>query len=401
MTGTNGKINNGAMYRFLMLLTIASGVGLQSWRTLFNNFAVDIVGMNGDQIGIIQSVREIPGFMVFLVVFVMLLLKEHRISSLSILILGIGVGAVGFFPSFAGLLGTTLIMSLGFHYYETTNQSLTLQYFDKNTAPVIMGKLRSISAATNVAVGIIIYFMAAHFSFVQIYVLIGAIIALVGVWSLRQNPTDVNAVVQRKRIILRKKYWLYYFLTFMAGARRQIFVAFAVFLLVVKFEYSVQEIALLFLINNVINYFLNPLIGKGIVRFGERWVLSLEYFSLILVFFAYTVVESRLLVAGLYIADHIFFNFAIGIRTFFQKIGEPEDIAPSMSAGFAINHIAAVAFPVFGGILWMLDYRIPFYVGAGLALISLLAVQLIPSQLKKYGGIDGPEISIKSTGHGN
>ena len=79
-------------------------------------------------------------------------------------------------------------------------------------------------------------------------------------------------------MILRKKYWLFYFLTFMAGARRQIFVAFAVFLLVKKFGFTVQEIAVLFLINNVINYFLSPFIGRCIVRFGERSVLSVEYF---------------------------------------------------------------------------------------------------------------------------
>jgi len=184
-------------------------------------------------------------------------------------------------------------------------------------------------------------------------------------------------------MILRKRYWLYYFLTFMAGARRQIFIAFAVFLLVKKFEFSIQEITALFVINNVINYFLSPLIGKAIVRFGERRVLSTEYFSLIFIFIAYAVVESKMLVAGLYILDHIFFNFAMAIRTFFQKIGDHKDIAPSMAVGFTINHTGAVVFPVLGGLLWMIDYRIPFIIGAGLSLISLSAVQLITSHIKK------------------
>ncbi|HHE40036.1 MAG TPA: MFS transporter, partial [Candidatus Cloacimonetes bacterium] len=181
----------------------------------------------------------------------------------------------------------------------------------------------------------------------------------------------------------RSRYWLYYFLTFMAGARRQIFVAFAVFLLVKKFEFSVQEITILFIVNNMINYFLSPLIGKAIVRFGERKVLSVEYFSLIFVFLAYAVVESRLLVAVLYIIDHILFNFAMAIRTFFQKIGDPRDIAPSMAVGFTINHIGAVVFPVMGGLLWMIDYRIPFVAGAILSLVSLLATQLITVQVKR------------------
>lgn len=178
-------------------------------------------------------------------------------------------------------------------------------------------------------------------------------------------------------MILRKQYSLYYFLTFMAGARRQIFTAFAVFLLVKKFHFTVQEITLLFVTNNLINYFLSPFIGKCIIRFGERKVLSLEYFSLIFIFLAYASADSKLVVGLLYILDHIFFNFAIAIRTYFQKIGDPKDIAPTMAVGFTINHIAAVIFPAIGGLLWMIDYRIPFICGAAMSMISLIAVQQI------------------------
>lgn len=371
------------MYRFLMVLTISSTMGLQAWRTLFDNFSVRVVGLDGNHIGVIQSVREIPGFLALLVVMVMLLIKEHRISSLSILILGVGVGITGLFPSYLGLIGTTVVMSLGFHYYQTTFQSLTLQYFDEKTSPLVFGRLRSIGAASNIAVGALIFLLAFYLSFTQLYLLIGGLILTAGAWSLTRNPTSRDIALQRKRMILRSRYWLYYFLTFMAGARRQIFVAFAVFLLVKKFELSVQEITVLFVINNAVNYFLSPLIGKAIVRFGERKVLSTEYFSLIFIFMAYALVESKFLVALLYIADHIFFNFAMAIRTFFQKIGDPRDIAPSMAIGVTINHIGAVVFPVMGGLLWMIDYRIPFVVGAVLSLISLVAVQLITDQVKR------------------
>jgi len=380
------RLSNQPMYRFLIALTIASSVGLQSWRTLFDNFSVRVIGLDGSHIGLIQSVREIPGFLALLVVFVMLLFKEHRISALSILTLGIGVAVTGLFPSYVGIIGTTLVMSLGFHYFETTNQSLTLQYFDKKTSPLVFGRLRGIGAASNIGVGALIFVLVPHLSFTQLYLLLGGLVALLGVWGLIQNPTRENIVAQHKKIILRSRYWLYYFLTFMAGARRQIFVAFAVFLLVKKFGFSVQEITALFVINNIINYFLAPLIGKAIIRFGERKVLTVEYFSLIFVFLAYTMVESKLIVALLYIADHIFFNFAMAIRTFFQKIGDPPDIAPSMAVGFTINHIGAVIFPVIGGLLWMVDYRIPFVLGALFSLISLSAVQLISGQVKRASG---------------
>ncbi|MEJ2058768.1 MAG: MFS transporter, partial [Desulfofustis sp.] len=166
-------------------------------------------------------------------------------------------------------------------------------------------------------------------------------------------------------------------------ARRQIFIAFAVFLLVKKFSFSVSDIAALFLLNNLVNFFISPYIGRWIVRHGECRVLSVEYLALILIFISYGLVESKYVVLFLYVADNIFFNFAIGIRTFFQKIGDPEDIAPSMAVGFTINHVAAVVLPALGGMLWLIDYRYVFFSGALLSFFSLLLVWLIPAQLRR------------------
>lgn len=369
--------DNLRMYRFLIVLTVSSTLGLQAWRILFNNFAVEVANLEGSHVGMIQSIREIPGLLTFLVIFVIMVVKEHRLSALSILTLGAGVAVTGLFPSYAGLMATTMLMSFGFHYYETTNQSLTLQYFDKTTSPWVFGKQRSYAAVSNIVVGLIIWYLSRFLEYSQTYLLVGILVALTGLWGLKQRPENHDITPQRKKMIFRKKYWLYYFLTFMAGARRQIFIAFAVLLLVKLFDYTIREIAVLFVINNAVNYFLSPMIGKGIIRFGERKILSLEYFSLFFIFMAYAFTDSKIVAAVLYILDHIFFNFAIAIRTYFQKVGDPRDIAPSMAVGFTINHMAAVVLPAFMGILWMVDYRIPFICGAGMSLISLAAVQFI------------------------
>ncbi len=374
------QFKDDPMYRFLIGLTIASAIGLQGWRTLFNNFAVEVAGLNGAQVGLIQSVREIPGFLALLAIYMMLFIREHRLSALSILFLGLGVGLTGLLPTFSGVVFTTLVMSFGFHYFETTNQSLTLQYFDRDTAPIVFGRQRSYAAATNIGIGLVIYLLAAVMSYKQIYLLMGVLLVAMALWGFRQKPTRKNLPAQHKHMLLRRPYGLFYLLTFLAGARRQIFIAFAVFLMVERFAFSVQEITLLFIVNNMVNYFVSPMIGKAIVRFGERRVLTLEYASLVLIFLAYAVVDSKLLVAGLYILDHVFFNFAIAIRTYFQKIADPRDIAPSMAVGFTINHIAAVILPAAGGILWMIDYRLTFVGGAILAFCSLVAVQYIPSR---------------------
>jgi len=371
------EVKQQPMFLYLVVLTISSTVGIQAWSILFNNFAVEIAGLNGRQVGMVQSLREFPGLMTFLVVFVLLVIREHRLSAVSILCLGLGLALTGFFPSFIGLLLTTLVNSFGFHYFDTTRQSLTLQYFGKKTSPWVFGKLRSLAAASSIVIGLMIYVLNPFLNYRQIYLLVGLLIIAAGVWGFRQNPDRSDMVPQFKKMIVRKKYWLFYFLTFMAGARRQIFMAFAVFLLVKKFGFSVREVTILFVINNLINYFLSPLIGKGIIRFGERKMLSLEYASLIIIFIAYVTVASKWLVALLYILDHIFFNFNIAINTYFQKVGDSRDIAPSMAVGFAINHIASVVLPAVGGILWMVDYRIPFIGGAAMSLISLAAVQKI------------------------
>ncbi len=366
------------MLRFLIVQTTASVVGLQCWMILFNNFAVEVSGLDGLQIGIIGSVREIPGFLALLAVFVMLVIREHRLSALSIIFLGVGTALTGIFPSFLGLVITTLIMSFGFHYYETTNQSLTLQYFNTATSPLIFGRLRSLAAATSIVVALLLFLMGLAFSYRVMFLTVGSLVTAAGIWGLLQDPTHKEVTPQHRRMIFRRRYFLYYFLTFMAGARRQIFVAFSVYLLVKVFQCTVTEITLLFVVNNAVNYVLSPAIGRAIVRFGERRVLSLEYGGLIGVFLVYAFTGSKWLAVAMYILDHILFNFSIAIRTYFQKVADPRDIAPSMAVGFTINHIAAVVMPAIGGALWMVDYRIPFVAGAVLSVVSLLAVQRIP-----------------------
>ncbi|ACV67727.1 MFS transporter [Desulfohalobium retbaense] len=371
------------MYLFLLVLTVSVWAGFQGWRTLLNNFAVEVAHLGGHHMGVIQSVREVPGFLALLVIYILLIVKEHRLAAVSVLILGLGVVLTGFFPSFWGVLLATLLMSFGFHYFETVNQSLTLQYFSVGDAPLVFGRLRAIGAATSIGVGLSIFALANWLPYKLLFALLGCISIAGAMWCLFQDPTDTNMPSQNKHMVLRRRYWLFYTLTLLAGARRQIFIAFAVFLLVEKFGLSVQEITLLFVANQALNYFVSPLVGRAINHFGERSVLSVEYASLIVVFLVYALSDSQWLVLAMYIVDHVVFNCAMAIRTFFQKIGDPGDIAPSMAVGFTINHIAAVLIPAAAGLIWLVDPAWVFLGGVGLSLCSLLLVQAIPWQLKR------------------
>lgn len=368
---------NRSMFRFLAVLTAASMVGMQGYTMLFNNFAVETVHLEGFQVGLTQSIREIPGFLALTAIYVMLIVREHRLAALSIVLLGVGVALTGLFPSFSGVALTTLLMSFGFHYYETVNQSLTLQYFSTIQSPLVMGKLRSLAAITSIIAAAAIWCLGFVLDYAGLFLVVGGVVALAGLWAALQDPSHSDVPPQKLRMFLKRRYWLYYALTFMSGARRQIYMVFSMFLLVKVFHFSVQGITVLFIINNLINWLVNPMIGRSINAFGERTLCTVEYLGVIAVFLTYAYASSRWVVAGMYILDYILFNFAVAIRTYFQKIADPEDIAPSSAVGFTINHIAAVFLPALGGYLWMVDYRIPFLMGAGLGVISLILAQFI------------------------
>jgi len=365
------------MFYFLIVLTIASQVGIQGWSTLFTNFAVERAGFGGFEIGVTQSLREVPGFLSLLVVYVLMVLPEHRVVALAIMALGAGLGLTGLFPTFWGIVATSLLMSFGFHYYETLNMSLTLQYFDRTQAPLVFGRLRSVTAMSNIAVGLGVLGAVHFLDYPALYGVLGGGVALVGLWALGRNPSNPGLPVQRKKMFLKRKYSLYYVLTFLGGARRQVLTTFAVFLLVKKFGLSVSGVTTLFLVNNLVNVVVNPLIGRAINRFGERPLLTMEYAVVAVVFSTYAFSDNKWLVCGLYIVDQLFFNFAMCVSTYFQKIAEPQDLSPTLAAGFTINHIAAVAIPVVGGALWLWDPRLVFLGGVVLSLCSLVAVQFI------------------------
>jgi hypothetical protein len=371
------------MYLFLLVLVAGSAVAFQGWRTLLNNFAVDVGHLSGLDIGIVQSVREVPGFLSLLALYVILVIREHRLAALSVIVLGLGVGLAGTMPTTGGLVFTTLLMSFGFHYFETMNQSLTLQYFNHLEAPLVMGRLRSVNALANILVGGAIYVLADYMGYTAMFAALGGVAAACGLWALTRDPSQSDLPMQSKKMAFHGKYWLYYALTFLSGARRQVFVAFAVYLLVSRFGYTIQQVTVLFVVNNVLNYFANPMIGRAVNRFGERTVLSIEYATLTVVFLGYTYTESAFVAGALYVVDNIVYNFAMGIKTFYQKIADPGDIASGMAVGFTINHVAAVFIPFVGGLAWMADYQVVFLGAVALSVASLILAQCIPAQLRK------------------
>lgn len=382
----------------LILMAFAMAISMHGWFGLLNNFMSEKANFTGKEVGFLQSIREIPGFLSFCAIFLLPFIREQNLALLSLFFLGLGTALTGFFPSEFALYGTTFLMSLGFHYYETMNQSLTLQTVQKtHTAAHLATQLRAASLGTFlILLVILVFFHDAQFiamqaklgienpisgfnvGYIPIYVAAGVITIAVALFCKLYYPMYEAAHAQTKTLFLRRRYWLYYALTFMGGARRQIFMVFAGWLMVEKFGYDATAISLLYMVNLIANIWIAPYVGRFIVRLGERRALILEYIGLIFVFTGYAFVEDHSIAAGLYILDHLFFAFAIAIKTYFQKIADPKDIASTAGVSFTINHIAAVGIPAAFGFLYLHDDGLVFQLGAGMAVVSLLLALLVP-----------------------
>lgn len=368
----------------ILLYLIAAAVPLSfaTWRALLNNFAIESAGFSGIEMGILQSLREVPGFLAFAIVFLLLWFREQTLAVLSLLFLGLGTALSGYMPSVWGLYFTTVIMSIGFHYVETVSQSLSMQWIDKDRLPIVMGKQIAVGSFAGLFVFGMMYLLLelAEVNYSWLYLAGGGLTIIIAVMIYLLFPRYNGHTEQHKKMILRKRYWLYYALVFMSGARRQIFVVFAGFLLVEKFSFSAAEISALFLINGVLTIYLAPKIGHLIKNWGEKRALTFEYLGLIVIFTSYAFVETVWAATLLYLLDHVFFAMAIAIKSYFKKIADPRDFAATAGVSFSINHIAAVLLPFLLGFLWIVSPALVFLCGSAFAVISLLLSRLVPDE---------------------
>ena len=376
------KIARKSPELLILLMTIGGAISWAVWLNLLNNFAIEKIDFNGAEMGILQSLREIPGFLAFTVILVLAFIREQKLAYVSLALLGIGIILTGFVQTNMTFYLATIVMSVGFHYFETINSSLTLQWINKEKTAEFLGRVIATRSAASIIAFALVWVMFEQFDieYLWIYMIGGGASVVIVVFCWQHFSLFPEKVVQTKKIILRKRYWLYYSLQFLSGARRQIFVVFAGFLMVEKFDFSVAEISLLLLANAAINVTLAPKIGRLIHKFGERKALIFEYVGLTFIFTGYAVVESSYFAVFLYIADHLFFSIAIALKTYFQKIADPADIASSAGVSFTINHTAAVFVPVLFGLIWLYSPSLVFYAGAVIALASLLLALNMPSK---------------------
>lgn len=369
---------NRRMLVYLVVSNLMLYYGFSVWQATFNNFAVEELGVGPGSVGWIQAVREVPGLVGFLVGLLALFLSEVRIMALSVVLLGAGTFLTGQATTIPFLLLSTLVMSFGFHFFYPSSNAVVLMTVEKQYAPKGLGQLGSLGAMATLAATGTVYLLAGPCGYRRLFMIVGGLVAAGGLLLLPLGGAKVG-LPPRRQVVLRRRYWLYYTLTFLMGSRRHILTTFAIFLLVRKYGISVQTTATLFLINSLINTYALQLVGKLVGRLGERLMLSVASGTLVFVFLGYAYVTYLPALFVLYVMDNILFGFNLALTTYFQKIAvTPEEVTSNLSVGQTIEHIAAIVVPVMGGTVWELfGSQAPFLGGAGIVLVSLALTQFI------------------------
>ena len=353
--------------------------GFSLWRNLFNNFAVEEIGISATQIGIIHAIRELPGLMGFVVALIVMLIAEVRLTFLSVALMGFGLALTGFVQDFWGLAITCFLMSIGFHFFYPLRTSITLKLLDSNRAAHTLARYRShaqlAGAVTTGMVTVTFWlndWLHLNIKMNHFFLISGIAVMLVGIYlTFTNDPALVTT--SEKKLRYKKRYWLYHVLQFLSGTRRHIFTTFAIFLLVKVYQVSVKEITLLIFINSILSYFVFKKAGNIINYFGERSVLITLYVLLIGIFTGYAYIDNLWLLFLFFITDHILFGFNMALDTYLKKTALPADITSNISAGVTINHISAIFIPVIGGVVWdVFGFEVTFIFGAAVAFISFL-----------------------------
>jgi predicted MFS family arabinose efflux permease len=269
-------------------------------------------------------------------------------------------------------------MSVGFHFFMPSSNGVVLMLMKQEDTPRTLGNLGSLGSLASVAGTGVVLLVANVMGYRSMFVAVGILTILAGMLLLPIGGRPAG-LPQGRKVQLRRRYWLYYLLSFLLGSRRHIFTTFAIFLLVREFGVSVQTTAMLFLVNGIINVVTLRWTGQLVGNIGERAAMTITFASLALIFVGYAIVKTLPLLYLLFVLDNIFFGFNVSLSSYLQKIAVTrEEITANLSTQQAIEHIAAIAVPLVGGTVWeVYGSAAPFLFGVAIVLLGLVFTQFM------------------------
>ena len=348
--------------------------------TLFNNFIVERLDIEAHELGYVEALREVPGFLNAFFIALMIRAAPPLVAAISLVVMGLGFMAYSGVATISDLALYSVVWSIGFHCWIPLEQSLALSLSPEGSKGRWLGQLRSVhSVGMLLTIGACI-FLLPHLRYDGLFVVAGAVTILGGaaLFFIRRTAP----IVGEKNFVFRRRYFLFYLLNFLQGCRKQMFITFAIFALVKIHGMPVETTMVLILINQSLITLTGPTLGRMVDRFGERVMLSASYAGLVFVFLGYATVEHRQTLYVLYCIDNLIFFGSIALTTYIHKIAPKEDLKPTISMGITMNHVAAVVAPVAGGVAWhFFGYQVIFFSGAALALTSLICSQWINTEI--------------------
>ena len=344
--------------------------GWATYSAIYTNFVSNDLHIRAGNLGLVESLREVPGFLTVVLAAMTVSMRESRVTSLALLVLGIGLMGYAGVNNLGMLIAVTMFGSVGFHLFMPLSSGLVLGQARDNNQGRRMGEMNTVGAIGTLlgtaAVLILVIPLGLRGSFIPA----GAIVVVGAVCLLLIRDKDA---APRVRISFRRRYLTYYLLAMLDGSRRQIFGTFAVFLLVRNYHVDVRTVTVLLLANTVVTLISSLPVGWLIDHFGERRVLVINYIILVFLFSCYALVHTVLLLGVVYCIDNALFGCSTAITTYLGKIAPRQEMTPTLAMGSTANHVAAVSVPVLGGIIWdKLGYQVTFFAGAATCVISVL-----------------------------
>lgn len=365
---------------FLGAACAAAGCTMALQMGLNSNFVGQEMGLSGQQQGVLEAFRESCGILALGILALLTWLAEPLIAAAMLVLLGAGLGSYAYVQDYTWLILASLVWSQGLHVWMPLPNSMTLALAEPGRAGHRLGQMQ---AAGNVgsAVGLtaaLALVLSGASAIRPLYLAAGGA-AVVASLACLGIPRQMKAA--RPRLVFRREYSLYYLLCFLEGWRKQICIAFAGFLLVQRYKTELWVMLSLWIVIQALGWFIAPRVGRWIDRVGEKRALVFYYSSLTVFFVSYALIESRYVLWALFIIDNVFFVFTLALTTYVNRIAPKEEHTPTLSMGVAMNHIASVAMPLIGGLLWArFGYQWAFLTGIGAAALSILVAQKLPSR---------------------
>ena len=291
----------------LCALFLQFGLGMQ--RTIFSNFVSEELAIRPEQLGWLESVREIPGLLTFLMVGITVFLARNVVVAIAVGFVSLGLAFYAGAGDLAAVVVATSIYSVGFHMFFPLQSAQVLSQAGPGEKARRLGELNSVAALAYLLAMGFVYLTAGRLNYRQLFA-VAAVVVLGGVITMLLLPRT-RSVQKSRGFVMRRKYWLYYVLTFLASTRRQVGSTFVIFALVRIYGSSVKTIAALMFVSNVLAVLTRSLCGQLVDRLGEARIMAFSYTAIIGVFLGYAFIPIPAVLYVLYIFDNFLLGFDV------------------------------------------------------------------------------------------